>query len=138
MCIRDRGYPAGCYRPPLRYAGGRDRSGRQGQGHRHPDVLRHPVRRSPPQGRFHPGLRLSLIHIFDNDHLHRSPAFRGVIPQYKRQDGKVCGSGPVSYTHLDVYKRQALPFSSRLTPQNIMQWFMVLSRVSSRSALRCV
>ena len=32
---------------------------------------------------------------FDNDHLHRSPAFRGVIPQYKRQDGKVCGSGLV-------------------------------------------
>lgn len=32
---------------------------------------------------------------FDNDHLHRSPAFRGVIPQYKRQDSKVCGSGLV-------------------------------------------
>ena len=34
-----------------------------------------------------------------------------------------------------IFQRSALPFSSRLTPQNIMQWFMVLSRVSSRSAL---
>ena len=35
---------------PLRYAGGRHRSGRQGQGHRYPDGLRHPIRRSSPQG----------------------------------------------------------------------------------------
>ncbi len=34
-----------------------------------------------------------------------------------------------------IFQRLALPFSSRLTPQNIMQWFMVLSRVSRRSAL---
>ena len=39
-----RGHPAGRHRPPLRYAGRRDRSGRKGQGHRHPDGLRHPVR----------------------------------------------------------------------------------------------
>ena len=39
-----RGHPAGCHRPSLRYAGRCDRSGRQGQGHRHPDGLRHPVR----------------------------------------------------------------------------------------------
>lgn len=31
-----RGHPAGRHRPPLRYAGRRDWSGRQGQGHRHP------------------------------------------------------------------------------------------------------
>ncbi len=42
--LRAGGHPAGCHRPPLRYAGRRDRSGRQGQGHRHPDGLRHPVR----------------------------------------------------------------------------------------------
>ena len=30
---------------------------RQGQGHRHPDGLRHPVRRSPAESRLHPGLR---------------------------------------------------------------------------------
>ena len=32
--------PAGRHRPPLRYAGGRHWSGRQGQGHRHSDGLR--------------------------------------------------------------------------------------------------
>ena len=35
-----RGHPAGRHRPPLRYAGGRHWSGRQGQGHRHSDGLR--------------------------------------------------------------------------------------------------
>ena len=30
-----------------------------------------------------------------------------------------CGSTPVSYTHLDVYKRQALTFSSSRTPASV-------------------
>ena len=32
------------------------RAGRQGQGHRHPDGLRHPIRRSAAEGGLHPGL----------------------------------------------------------------------------------
>ena len=75
-------------------------------------------------------LNLSLIHILETTFV--LDALEQAL-WARRPSGTVHHSdkgSPVSYKHLDVYKRQAIVSSTKMLPHMLNGWLLVITRVS--------